>query len=342
MAPSAARDTVVVSHTVGGDGRLHTRVLGALSAIVIWGGGLFLGPAVPLLIVGCALTGHLVTAAVLTAVVVVPLLVKVPESPRFAQFMMASAGWLKGGATVHFTAEVLDAGPINDGTMVCYHPHGLLPFAFPLNGAVRAKTRKPEYQSAAVRLGPRVTGVQAPVLFRIPILNLVLALLGCCTPATRDELKRLMRERLTFGILPGGSEEVAVHETGAEVVYIRSRAGFIKYALQHGYRIVVAYSFGEAELYSSVSALRGFNLWLVKRFGFVLPVFAGWRWLPLLPRPDVPLNTVLGASIQLPRIEHPTSDDVNEWHAEYVRALQRVYEQHQARFGHADRPLVVR
>ena len=42
------------------------------------------------------------------------------------------------------------------------------------------------------------------------------------------------------GALLEGMEEVALYEKGKERVYIRKRAGFIKYALQHGYLLQLA------------------------------------------------------------------------------------------------------
>ena len=50
--------------------------------------------------------------------------------------------------------------------------------------------------------------------------------------------------------------EVLEFESGKETVFIRKRAGFIKYALQHGYRLVVGYTFGESDLYYSLNVVR--------------------------------------------------------------------------------------
>jgi hypothetical protein len=85
--------------------------------------------------------------------------------------------------------------------------------------------------------------------------------------------------------------------------------------------------------------MRPLNLWLVKRFGFVLPVFWGTWWCPLLPRSDVPLNTVYGKALEFPRIDEPTPADVAKWHGLYVEALEEVFETHKAQFGYADRQL---
>ena len=184
-----------------------------------------------------------------------------------------------------------------------------------------------------------VSGVQAPVLFRVPFLRHILLAFGCCEPATKGKMHQLLSRRVTFGIVPGGSEEVAIHEPGRENIYLLNRAGFIKYALQHGTTVVIAYTFGESDLYTSVSALRPFNLWLVKRFGFVLPIFYGTWYFPLLPRRDVALNTVYGKVLHLPRIEDPTAAQVNEWHRVYMRELEGIFEAHKEQFGYAERKL---
>ena len=44
-------------------------------------------------------------------------------------------------------------------------------------------------------------------------------------------------------------EEVALYTKGRERAYLKKRAGFIKYALQHGYLVQPAYTFGESDMY---------------------------------------------------------------------------------------------
>ena len=52
---------------------------------------------------------------------------------------------------------------------------------------------------------------------------------GCATPATKKETLGLLARGIDFGILPGGMEEVALYEEGHDRIYIKKRAGFIKY-----------------------------------------------------------------------------------------------------------------
>lgn len=39
-----------------------------------------------------------------------------------------------------------------------------------------------------------------------------------------------------------------------------------------------AYTFGECDLYTALQAGQGVRMWMLKKLGFVLPVFWGPRW----------------------------------------------------------------
>jgi len=232
------------------------------------------------------------------------------------------------------------------------HPHGTcIGFGFSLNGAVRFKAEDdaryamPELL-AAVDEGRRrrCDGVMAPVLFRIPLLRQVLLGFGCATPATKTCMHDLMARGIDFGILPGGMEEVALYEKGRDRVYLAKRAGFVKYALQHGMNLQPAYTFGESDLYTALRhpLYRKLCIFTLKTFGAILPVFWGpYWWCFLLPARGVPLHTVAAAPVQLPRIPEPTKEDVAKWHAAYVDAVRAIYDTYKERFGYGDRELEV-
>jgi len=329
-------------HTIGASDSPLSRLQGAVAFLVVWGLGQFVGPLSPLLLAWSACYLPALVVVALASAMAYPFLVR-PESlysPRWCRFVLSQAGWLKGGATLWATDKVMTlADRINEGVMVAYHPHGLIPCGFCLNGAVRARAQEPSALPAWLPLKPVVSGVQAPVLFRVPLLRHILLAFGCCVPATKARVRRLLADRTTFGIIPGGSEEVAIHQPGRENIYLKKRAGFLKYALQEGYTVVIAFTFGESDLYSSLSLLRPLNLALVRRFGFVLPLFWGTWFCPLLPRRDVALNTVFGDALELPRIPEPTAEQVAQYHEQYMAALEAVFEEHKAQFGYADRKL---
>merc|ERR1719226_475075 len=133
---------------------------------MIWGGGMFVGPfslvVVPILLVlnpGCfSFTLAIVTALLMFAP-------DMPESPMFSRLYLRTASLLRGGSTIWVHDSVVPH--VGDGVMVCYHPHGVIPLGFTLNGAIRAKTRQPSrYLPEGVSISHKVSGVQAPVLFK--------------------------------------------------------------------------------------------------------------------------------------------------------------------------------
>ena len=331
-------------HTIGGSDDVCTRLKGAIAFIFVWGCGQFLGPLSPVLL---ALAASKAPAwFTLVMIVAMGYAFVVPEeslySPAWCRFVLSQAGWIKGGANLWATDDVLALNDrINESVMVCFHPHGLIPQGFVLNAAVRTRSQDPVNMPSWLQFDKTASGVQAPILFKIPILRHILLSFGCCVAATPARMHTLMASKTTFGIIPGGSEECAHHVTGEERIFLKTRAGFIKYALRYGYCVVIAFSFGEGDMYRSLSLMRPLNLWLVKRFGFVLPVFCGCALCPLLPRADVELHTVFGKAIQLPRIEDPTREDVEKHHMIYIAALRKLYDEHKEQFGYGERELQI-
>lgn len=335
-------DSLRVHSTIGQSPGLLEFVVAACVHLAVWGGGMILGPvSLVLAPLSFLFVGAEYAAAFSVLVGTLIFMPALPESPFFCRLYLKSAALLKGGSTL-WVAEQVIPHLSADGVMVCYHPHGVVPLGFSLNGAVRAKTRDPvKYLHEEAKISHHVSGVQAPVLFKIPILRQVLQLFGCTMPATKEGMQILFEKKMTFGIVVGGSEDVAIHMRGRERTFLKHRAGFLKYALQHGFKALIAYNFGESDLYDNAFFLRQFNMWLVKRFGFVLPIFRGRWWCPLLPRSDAELNTVFGEVLQLPCIKDPTPEDVAEWHEKYIDALTHVFDTHKGKFGFADRQLEV-
>ena len=311
---------------------------------------MIVGPCLPvvavvLLATGCKVCGSLLVACILASNFLGS------HSPKWSAFYLGAAGWFKEGVHMHVDRAALEQMK-KHRSMWCMHPHGTsIGFGFSLNGAVRFRAEDdaryaPEELSEGLPEERKRTcdGVMAPVLFKIPLLRQALLGFGCCTPATKKGMFSLFEKELDFGILPGGMEEVALYSKGEDRVYVKGRAGFIKYALVHGYNLQPAFTFGESDLYDSLRhpLYRKICLFTLKKGGFVIPVFWGPRWYcPLLPRDDVPLHTVIAHPIKLPKIPNPTNEDVAHWHGEYLASLRAIYDDHKARFGYAGRELDV-
>jgi hypothetical protein len=55
----------------------------------------------------------------------------------------------------------------------------------------------------------------------------------------------------------------------------------------------------------------------------------------VLPKSDCELATFVGDGIQFPQINENeiTEDDVNKWHAKYVKGLVQLFDKHKAEVG---------
>ena len=132
-------------------------------------------------------------------------------------------------------------------------------------------------------------------------------------------------------MVPGGIQEATLTCSGRERLYLQSRKGFVKYALQYGYNLTPIYAFGETDAFRNLQGGMSWRLRLNKgMFGMsqglptVLPI--GWDWFPIVPDPAVRMRIVVGAPLKLPHIQNPTSDDVERWHQEYVCAVRDLYD----------------
>jgi 2-acylglycerol O-acyltransferase 2 len=157
-------------------------------------------------------------------------------------------------------------------------------------------------------------------------------------PATkRVMLESMAKGKSSLALLPGGFQEATLCEKGKDRVYIKNRAGFVKYCLMHGYSIVPVYTFGESDTYSCFSWLLKPRLALAKRN---VPAAAMWgvSWCPFLPRP-AELLTYIGDEIKLPKIADPAKDDIKKYHGLYMKALQALFDKHKADAGRPDAKL---
>jgi hypothetical protein len=84
------------------------------------------------------------------------------------------------------------------------------------------------------------------------------------------------------------------------------------------------------------------RMFMLKQFGFVLPIFWGPRWyMPILPRSDIPLHTVVGSPLKLPLIANPTDAEVAKYHQEYINKLTEIFDTYKHQFGYGERSLEV-
>lgn len=183
----------------------------------------------------------------------------------------------------------------------------------------------------ASRRFANITWLVADILLAIPLVS---DFLGWhkCEPVGSAHMRKVLESGRSCALLPGGFEEATQFIRGRHRVFLRKRAGFIKFALMHGYAVHPVYVFGEELTYSTFPYFVNARMWLCS-FKVPAVLFWGAYLVPFLPRRDVDMAIVVGPPLKLPRIEKPTADDVIAWHGRYMAALQQLFDSHKARYA---------
>lgn len=263
-----------------------------------------------------------------------PHVITVPALPRSAThaFWGGLQGWFPEGMEVLYvgTTPEPEPEPPSKGEkrkrLFCIHPHGIYTL-----GALALPDHVPE-----VRL------CIAPYLYHFaPVFRVVAELLGVKLGSTGPrDLKRLMeKENSPMAIVPGGFEEATVTCRFTDRVFLKTRAGFIKYALRHGYDLVPCFTVGDSDMFSNPQGAWKFRWWLN---GLSIPAVLPWGFpvLPLLPK-RVHVKLAIGPPLHMPHIENPTREEVEKHRKRYVAALQATYAEAIRGTPSAGRPLEI-
>ena len=180
--------------------------------------------------------------------------------------------------------------------------------------------------------------------FQIPFYREYLMAAGLSSVSRKNALK-LLQKKLSICIVIGGASEALHAGAGTSDLILLKRKGFVKLALEVGnVGLVPIYAFGENDLYTVVdvkkkSILYKFQLWSKKTFGFTIPIFFArcvfnydWGMLPFRK----PINVVFGKPIMVPKIENYTQQDVDHYHALYVKELETIFNENKKQFGYED------
>ncbi|GMF56785.1 unnamed protein product [Phytophthora fragariaefolia] len=239
---------------------------------------------------------------------------------RQASHAHTNEGLLDDSAAASKAVEENDASPFvkpNDRSLFAFHPHGVLSNGFAINGAHHMTFERAECR-----------WLVAENLFWFPMLREILNWMDFSSVA-KATFQRVMPTGQNVGLIPGGFEEATLYRRGKHRVYIKKRVGFIKMALQYGYKVHPVYTFGEEYAYHAFPSLLQLRLKLNE---YKLPgvVFFGRLNCCYLPRPDVDLITVVGKPLMLPHIENPTREDVKKYHDQYIEALQSLFDRYKS------------
>ncbi|TMW65645.1 hypothetical protein Poli38472_008287 [Pythium oligandrum] len=207
-----------------------------------------------------------------------------------------------------------------DKAIYAFHPHGILGCGCTVNGAFSMRFDQAD-----------APWLVAENLFWFPLMRDLFNWMGFDN-VRKETFVKYMKEDRNLCFIPGGFEEATIYQHGKHRSYIKRRFGFIKLALEYGYKIHPVYTFGEELAYNTFTPLLKFRLWL-NTWKIPGAVFSGRLWCPYLPRNDCEITTVVGKAVQMPKIENPTKEDVVKYQAIYVKALVDLFELNKVKYG---------
>ncbi|XP_051174958.1 diacylglycerol O-acyltransferase 2-like [Leptopilina boulardi] len=189
--------------------------------------------------------------------------------------------------------------------------------------------------------------------FSVPILRELPASFGCCS-ASAASLEYLMSnkpdQRPGVNIIPkqgnapvlvvGGASEALHCKPGTYRLVLRRRKGFLRLALKHGTPLVPVISFGETDLYDQINNPEGSllrklqNKW--QKITGIAPVLALGRGIfqytfGIVPHRK-PITVVVGAPLEIPKIENPNQDEIDEYHEKFTQLLINLFESEKSKY----------
>uniref|UniRef100_A0A8C0DPW7 Acyltransferase n=1 Tax=Balaenoptera musculus TaxID=9771 RepID=A0A8C0DPW7_BALMU len=225
--------------------------------------------------------------------------------------------------------------------IIANDPHGILSYGIFITFATEA--------SGFARIFPAITPYVGTLegIFWIPILRDYVMSMGVC-PVSELALKYLLTKKGSGNavvIVVGGAAEALLCHPGASTVLLKQRKGFVRLTLKTGSYLVPSYSFGENEVQNQETFpegtwLRFFQKTLQDRIKKTLRLsfctFHGrgltrgsWGFLPF----NRPITTVAGEPLPIPKIKKPNKKTVDKYHALYISALCKLFDQHKVQYG---------
>ena len=199
----------------------------------------------------------------------------------------------------------------------------------------------------------RRSGVTLNVTFFVPFFKDWLFMNGFCSANKSTLLSRLSgnhSHKESIVLVPGGAAEALHCKPKTMKLCIRKRKGFIKLAMETKAAIVPCIGFGENDIFDTIYvgddptcrskdpadwSARTF-VWKLQRFLYKKFSFSTPLWTHLIPLAH-PIDVVIGKPMEFSGDLEPAN--VEKCHAQYLKAVQALYDEHKAKYGYEDVPL---
>jgi hypothetical protein len=203
----------------------------------------------------------------------------------------------------------------NEKCLFSFHPHGVIGFGASMCGAMNEVLYKAYFCGSRAMINLPLSGIIARWMGVVGVDN--------------KNFKDLMKQGKNIIFVPGGFEEATLTNYDKDRIFIKERKGFIKYALEYGYKVYPCYTFNENKIFYTFNYCEKFRLFLNK---YKIPATLFYGNYGILPNCDIDLFTVIGKPINLPLICHPTKEEVDMYHQIYIDELVNVYNRYKLFF----------
>ncbi|XP_042423767.1 diacylglycerol O-acyltransferase 2D-like [Zingiber officinale] len=220
--------------------------------------------------------------------------------------------------TLH--ADDVDAFDPNQAYVIGYEPHSLVPIA---NSVLSSH--------AGLLPLPKIKVTANSASFLIPFMRHIWTWVGH-VPVTRKSFLKCLGAGYSVVVVPGGVREMVHMVHDSEVAYLKSRKGFVKIAIETGRPLVPVFCFGQNKIYKWWNPGEKLSARIYGAIKFPPTIFLGRFGSPIPFRH--PLHIVVGKPIEVKRNPKPTPEEVDEAHAQFVRALQELFEKYKAKVGY--------
>jgi len=243
------------------------------------------------------------------------------KNPRLRKCLM----W--GMMRSYFWLELVRTCPLDPTKQYIFaiHPHGILPF-----GSTAAMCS--EHKGGFNDLFPGINfkTLVATFGFYIPLYRELMLYTGM-VDASRFSAKKLLDEKMSIALVPGGATEALYVSPDKDVLFLKKRKGFIKLALEHGAQLVPVYSFNENRTYLLYQGgnkfFNQFRKHFKNLFGLTLPLV-----LNIVPR-RTKITLVVGQPISMPFIKDPSPAEVDKHLSLYIGKLRELYEANKNKYN---------